>query len=328
MTDNNPWAEIQPPSHDGLLNARRVDPDLRWDFFWARSTDGTPQLLLEHGGHVPLPRVPKAKGLSVTHQTLSSGRDLLALQLTDSRLQDVFHQLCLDVVGATRAASDEESAVEIAVNRTWRWHRLLKGGGDGPLTLEEQKGLIGELVTLERLLDNMRAFAAVTAWRGPLGAPKDFEVGRVAIEAKARRGAATPHVLISSADQLDPLGVDQLFLAVIDLAESADEIGVTLTEIADRLRDLISRKDEGAADLFEGLLISSGYRRADDYGSVKWLVGELRVFNVDGDFPRISASSIPVGISQVRYALDLNALSEYQVTWDVVDGAIRGEENA
>ena len=53
--------------------------------------------------------------------------------------------------------------------------------------------MIGELLVLESvLLPHMEASAAVTAWRGPLGSPKDFEIGRVAIEVKARRGGATP----------------------------------------------------------------------------------------------------------------------------------------
>ena len=79
-----------------------------------------------------------------------------------------------------------------ALSRTWRWHHLLRGGRGTLLSPEEQKGLLGELFVLERLLlPRMDASSAVTAWRGPLGAPKDFEAARVAIEAKARRGGAT-----------------------------------------------------------------------------------------------------------------------------------------
>lgn len=59
------------------------------------------------------------------------------------------------------------------------------------LSAEEQKGLIGELLVLERYLIPLFGPAdATSAWVGPTGSPKDFECGRTAIEAKARRGAA------------------------------------------------------------------------------------------------------------------------------------------
>ena len=66
-----------------------------------------------------------------------------------------------------------------ALSRTWRWHHLLRGGRGTLLSPEEQKGLLGELFVLERLLlPRMDASSAVTAWRGPLGAPKDFEIAK------------------------------------------------------------------------------------------------------------------------------------------------------
>ena len=86
--------------------------------------------------------------------------------------------------------------------RTWRWHHLLRGGGSTLCyRLEEQKGLLGELLVLERPFCCLTSGAstAVAAWRGPLGSPKDFEIGRVAIEVKARRGGAIArHVAITS----------------------------------------------------------------------------------------------------------------------------------
>ena len=82
--------------------------------------------------------------------------------------------------------------------RTWRWHRLLQGSRDGRLGDEEQKGLIGELVVLERrllrLLPVLRALDAVRSWTGPLDTPRDFEISRIHVEAKARgRTAGAVH---------------------------------------------------------------------------------------------------------------------------------------
>ena len=105
---------------------------------------------------------------------------------------------------------------------TWRWHHLLRGGRGTLLSPEEQKGLLGELFVLERLLlPSMDASSAVTAWRGPLGAPKDFEIARVAVEAKTHcwccHTVSLNHICSS---QLDERGVDSLFLHVVELDEA------------------------------------------------------------------------------------------------------------
>ena len=117
--------------------------------------------------------------------------------LRNSNQRDIFQTLCLDIISAAARAESEAQAVSAALMRTWRWHHLLRGGRGSLLSPEEQKGLLGELLVLERiLLPRMDAASAVTAWRGPLGAPKDFEIARVAIEAKTRRGG--PHRLSQS----------------------------------------------------------------------------------------------------------------------------------
>ena len=133
-----------------------------------------------------------------------SDTQLLALKLLDSNQRDIFQTLCLDIISTAAQADSEAEAVSAALMRTWRWHHLLRVGRGTLLSPEEQKGLLGELFVLERLLlPRMDASSAVTAWRGPLGAPKDFEIARVAIEAKTRRGGATPSLSITSESQLD-----------------------------------------------------------------------------------------------------------------------------
>ena len=124
-------------------------------------------------------RLPQIRDIEVTlSDTDQHGTRTLGLKLRDSSLQDIFHTLCVDIVSAAARAASEPDAVNTALRRTWRWHHLLRGGRSGLLSPEEQKGLIGELLVLERfLLPLLPASVAVAAWLGPLGSPKDFEVG-------------------------------------------------------------------------------------------------------------------------------------------------------
>ena len=307
----NPWSNIEPPSIASSVNARRVDANLPWDFFWARGADRSVLLTLSHAAESsPVVPLPSLRDIEVTLSPPDQTRArILALKLLDPGLQDIFHTLCLDIVAVSMQTRSESEAVSVALMRTWRWHHLLRGGGGTLLSPEEQKGLIGELLVLERiLLPHVEASAAVTAWRGPLGSPKDFEIGRVAIEVKARRGGARPTVAITSEDQLDESGVDSLFLYVVELDEAPEDAtdGLTVSEVADRVREQLYSLDPGAAGVFESLLSAAGVRPEDDYSHSHWLEGPSRVYRVTGEFPRIARSDVRPGVSHVRYTVSLD----------------------
>ena len=311
MTTENPWREIEPPSLADAVNARRVDAKLPWNFFWARGADRGVFLTLSHAAEsTPSTPMPRLRDIEVTLSPPDQANTrILALKLLDPGQQDIFHTLCRDIISVAARAESEAEAVSVALMRTWRWHHLLRGGGGTLLSPEEQKGLIGELLVLERvLLPHMEASAVVTAWRGPLGSPKDFEIGRVAIEVKARRGGATPSVAITSEDQLDERGVDSLFLYVVELDEAPEDAtdGLTVRDVADRVREHLYSLDPGAAGVFESLVSAAGVRPEDDFSHSQWLEGPSRVYLVTGEFPRIARSDVRPGVSFVRYSVSLD----------------------
>ena len=310
MTTENPWREIEPPNISHSVNARRVHAELPWHFFWARGADRNILLTLRHAAEsAPGTPLPKLRDIEMTlSQPDHSNTRILAIKLLDPGQQDIFHALCQDIISAAAQADSEAQAVSVALMRTWRWHHLLRGGRGAALSPEEQKGLLGEMLVLERLLlPSMGASAAVTAWRGPLGSPKDFEIGRVAIEVKTRRGGATPSVAITSEDQLDESGVDSLFLYVIELDDApADAVdGLTIRDVADRVRERLLSLDPGAADVFDTLLSAAGLRPEDDYSNSRWLEGLSRIYLVAGEFPRIARNEVRPGVSHIRYAISL-----------------------
>lgn len=332
-SNEDPWRDLAPPSAANAINAKRVDAEVPWGFFWARGIDGKCLFVIQHTvDATPSSRLPRLQGVEVSDSEWVDGDSrILVFRLEDSAHRDLFHRLCLDIVSCAAAAETERDAVLLAIARTWRWHHLLRGGGDQRLSPEEQKGLIGELLVIERhLLPNIRCTDAVNAWRGPLGAPKDFEVGRTCIEVKARRGAATPHVAISSESQLDESGVDTLFLYVVDLdcAPSDTGKGFNLTDVALRIQDQISKTDAGVLETLEGLLSACGFRWSDDYSDATWVEGAHRVYRVSAAFPRIVAGKIASGVNDVRYSISLVECQPFIVEASVLDGAIRGDQHA
>ena len=328
MSDD-PWSSIDSKVQDGSINGRRVDATLPWGLFWALGAGRRCLLVFRHQADAqPKARIPKLKGLEIAFtEPDQHGTCILLLKLLDSTQRDIFHRLCADIVSAASRAKTETEAVNLFLARTWRWHHLLRGGLDQKLSREEQKGLIGELIVIENLLlPNLSSRDAIAAWTGPLGAPKDFEIGRLCIEAKARRGAATPFIAISSEHQLDTSGVDALYLHVVELdgaTEGAND-AFTVTDIAGRVRDQITKRDVDSAYLFEKLLMSSGFRWEDDYKDSRWIEGSSSLFEVRDAFPRITSAECPSGVTNVKYSIALKDCIAFCVTAETVINWLKG----
>lgn len=316
MTIDDPWQQLPTPDPTSQLAGRRIDADMQWEAFWAKDHDARPVLYLAFAAEsCPALSLPKLKGIQVDLQ-MSQDRGVLLLRLLDPKSRDLFLVLCRDIIARMAIAASEPEAVALTLRRTWRWHHLLRGAGNGLLSPEAQKGLIGELrVLIDTVLPRLGARDAVLAWRGPLDAPKDFELGENAIEAKARRGAAAPFVNISSEFQLDTVGVGSLLLAVVEVARTTqdDDQGQTLPDMVSEARRALGDSGAGPIEEFDALLVAAGFDDDDEYGEFRWLIGETRLYKVDGQFPRLADSKLPPGVSHVKYSVDITALDEYAV---------------
>jgi hypothetical protein len=316
MTD--PWADLAPPAAAATVTALRVDANIPWGFFWARDAEKNCLLILRHSAETfANGRLPRLQGveLSDSFDDRDSAR-VLSLRLVDFAQRDIFQQLCLDIVRSTARAATEKEALQLTLARTWRWHHLLRGGRDDRLSAEAQTGLIGELLVLERyLLPLLPPRNAVLTWRGPLDSPKDFEIGRMSIESKARRGAATPFISISSEFQLDDRDVDSLFLHVValDSTSAAADGSFTIADVARRVLDRVQMADADAGDILAGLLTAAGFEWADDYGDACWIEGDSRVFRVSPGFPCITSEQTTLGVSRVTYSVALAACEPYRI---------------
>lgn len=313
----DPWSEIKPPKSSASFATVRVNPDIRWNFFWARDLERKCLLILSYDEELPgKPKVPKLREIEVrVHKPNEDHPGLLVFRLLDSAHRDIFYRLCQDIMEGASTADAEQEACEIAIQRTWRWHHLLRGGGDGRLSNEEQKGLIGELLVLEKyLLTNLSTRDSLHAWQGPLGATKDFEVGRTCIEAKARKGSAVPYVRINSEFQLDIDGIDHLFLFVVDLDRATEDMenGESLTTTARRIRAIIEEHGD-SLEIYEERLQAAGFQWFHDYSTDLWVEGRKRLHEVTASFPAIRAADIQSGIANVTYAIGLLECEDFLV---------------
>lgn len=319
MTIDDPWAGLSP----GSIDARRVDPTGHHDFFWVVSADGEPGLALvlapETEEKKPL---PKMRSLDIAYRDVPGGRALVVL-LRDGEQRELFANLGGDIVAAAAPATDCQGALARAVQRTLRWHHLLRGGRSGVLSLEEQRGLVGELGFLDRLCELLSPRAAIEAWRGPTGAAKDFELSACLVEVKARRGASKPFVQISSADQLSDVADCRLFLVVASVDAAVKPDGLALTDHVRIMDEKFAGADLEAYQLWEEAIAATGFRFEDDYSDRRWSTGQIAHFEVGPSFPRI-VTPLATGVSEVRYRIALDACQDHAIEAEVIEHCIKG----
>lgn len=318
MADHpDPWAGLVA----GNVDARRVNPEARQDFFWVVSGKAEPGLLLQVPPDMPAPAsLPKMRNLDLAFRNVGGSRSVVLI-LKDGEQRELFRSLCLDIVSAAEVASDSAEAVQRMVRRTMRWHHLLRGGRSDLLSTEEQRGLVGELWFLRHLIDVIGSFAAIEAWKGPAGGAKDFEIDRCLVEVKARRGAAKPYVQISSEDQLSDVEGCRLFLAVAAVDAAIKPQGQSLNDLVLELERNFSGAEPEAHHLWELAVAEAGFDFEHDYSDRRWTVGKALMFEVMEGFPRIVPPLCP-GVSRVRYSIALEACAPFAIDPALIDAAL------
>lgn len=274
---------------------------------------------------------PQLEGIEViARDDQERNRHSLALVLKEPKNREIFHRVCLDILDATRHASEDSAAYLITITRLWRWHRLLKGGKNGKLSNSMQRGLIGELTFMSRLLYSAFGVSeSIECWTGPLGEPKDFTLGASAVEVKTRGTAGRPAVTITSEHQLDHHDLRSLFLQIYALDKSPAENpnAFTLAGLVDSVRTLTASESPAAVEVLDTRLMELGYFDEDDYSEPHWEVGVAETYLVTDAFPRITPSMTKTGVVDVRYRIDLAHCREHLTTEQEMIVALQGADS-
>lgn len=305
LTENNPWDRLT------IGDARRVNGQGKHDYFWIVLEGSRPGVILKLDEHQELVEpLPVLRSIDARYRVVGE-RQSLVISLVDQTLIGLFEAFCRDIVAAGEQGASHQEALARTVQRTRRWHHLLRGGSTGELGVEEQMGLVGELAFLRELAVEFGPDAACEAWKGPEGASKDFEFPHACIEVKARRAAARPFVAISSVDQLADVDGARLFLRVTEITTAMVPEGLTLHDhVATTMAAL--QTSAFAVTRLDQLLLDVGYDAAHRYDDRRWFIGGSRDFEVMQGFPRI-VPPLSSGVENVRYSLALTECEPFEI---------------
>jgi hypothetical protein len=302
------WREMAPSADASAF--RRVDETHPLDLYIGVDPLGARVLLLLTDSEPPaIPATPR--GFDIEKGRRTDGRWALTVSLRIPELSKLFSHLCEDLVESLRTGCRPEEAGRFVMERIARWARLLARSSKNGLDELSYRGLLAELIVLQRILvPAVGAGAAISSWFGPLEADQDFRLPSRLLEVKSTvTGSLT--VTISSAEQLDVHDFP-LCLVTVPIGDGVQGIDMTLGDLIGAIREL-AQSDPAGLNLFDERLGMTGYDPKDIYALRPFTTGPIRYFRVTPAFPRLVRSLLPTAIFSVHYQLDLGLCRDFEV---------------
>ena len=231
------------------------------------------------------------------------------LTIDASGIEYEAYSLLQSVADQLQRGDDMERALHVALES---YHDLLSRV---PRLSEDQEiGLFGELIALERVIGNLGETAALAAWLGPQCEEHDFVLPEGDIEVKTTRTERRIHV-IHGADQLAPApGRTLRFMSIQVTRAGASAGGRTLPEAIEMLRGRLQRGRTAFDDRLESLGWSD--HRAESLYTARFLLrSEPAFYTVDDSFPAITTD----GLARILARPDLVRLVDYRIDVTTLD---------
>lgn len=295
---------------EGVLGVQLVEVDHPIEIYVGASPLGEPRMQFRSAAK---PKLPALSDLVLADRRQLGGGWLLTLTLQDPQFSDVFVRLAAHAVSRSRSETAEESAWR-AVDRVFdEWRRLLRPRAAGVMTIDELRGLVGELWLVLEVFGQERPIdQAIAGWLGPLGSPQDFWYEESGFHEAKSVGPSAKNIRISSAEQLDQTELELIVLRVPQVGETTDG-ALNLPELLGRVADALN----GVAvshDELELRIARLGVQTSHPFYAEQWFkVVEISRYSVAAGFPAIRASELNEGLENVSYSIALNAVGSFKI---------------
>ncbi|MDO4228659.1 MAG: PD-(D/E)XK motif protein [Capnocytophaga sp.] len=250
------------------------------------------------------------KGVEVFAIDINSKKELY-INLLDNELKDIFSLFIQNILSEIQKCITENEAITKTLNIVSKWKKLFDKINIAGLNQEEQKGLIGELLFLNYLIDNEKTKEkALAYWTSPEEdfEAKDFILNTVGCEIKFTT-AKHPKIKISSERQLEINNLDNLFL-ILYTAEPVKENGFSLNTLVEQIKGKI--KSYEILAFFDLKLGLKGYFEQDkEFYTQLYSLKNTFVFCINNSFPKIIKNQLPLGIYDVSYSIEISATENF-----------------
>lgn len=309
--NEDPWSSLG--GMPDKIVGKRIAQDHPLDYYWARAQGGAVGLVLRDVAPGWIPKsLPELRGVDLSTSSEDSVPEI-RMFLRQPGDQDVFLTLCRDVIAYSSFTDSREGAARQFFRRLEHWHVLMSRTRTDAMEPHEVRGVIGELVILERLMRTVGAESAVASWVAPEDHPQDFAREGMLLEIKTRLSGTRQRVTISSLEQLEASHL-ALYLVAVELVEVDGDRGRCLNELCADVLATARAHSLALEDRLEVALLKRGYVRRDQYDVAKYQVAGVSSYLVGDGFPRILRSETDARVVGASYVLDLSSLASFAVS--------------
>jgi hypothetical protein len=200
--------------------------------------------------------------------------------------------------------------LEISYQRWCLWKKMFNSSY---MILNENRiqGLIGELYFLKDFMFkkyNMQD--SLLSWGGPQFNKKDFEICKVWFEIKSTLNI-NGNIKISSLNQLDSNNQGYLAIVYLEKSTNTNDDAINLNKLVDIIINSIPTDQD--KNIFINKLNGWGYSRDEQYNKYNYIKNEIKIYNINDKFPKLTINNVPKGIVEAEYEISLVYLSEYEV---------------
>lgn len=299
------WEDID--YKDGGFLQINIQHSLEWYIGYQSISQRTLLLLC----NMDIDSIESSKSILVSRRRREvDNRWILTFELLRNEQQDVFAILCCDIINYSSSVADEQEALSLVIARYRQWAKLLESQKQGVMDEHMRKGLLGELLFLEKYMDSCPSILyAINGWSGPEGSDQDFMYSEGWYEIKSI-GISSSNVTISSLEQLDCDELGELVIMRIDKVSPNKPNAISLNELVNRIKDKLSFNPE-ALDIFQQKLVSYGYIELQEYSKTKYHFSKTQRYLVSESFPRLIKNNVPNEIVSSNYELNLPSLNKW-----------------
>ena len=305
---------------------------LRWESFEARIRKGPPSIEAIRGSP-PVHVFIEPAGRRVGARFFTNETTLITSPLAEIDIRPVgigpdtaleistgnedlyrdFYSLCCLV--ADRVQLDKQEVADAVTETLSSWAALLRRRS--LLSSDDQVGLLGELLFLQRIAKALGWSVAADAWQGPRSEEHDFVLPSADAEVKSTTRERRVH-RISSLTQLLPKPDRTLYIVSVQLtAAGANKEAFSLSSTVASVLSAATKSSPKASRLIRDQIDRQGWLDEDapNYETRYCLRAPLACVKVSAAFPAITPPILDrlepdaaVRISDVSYSIDIDGL--------------------
>lgn len=271
---------------------------------------------------IPNPNLPASEGIKLEWcfipGTKSHQRGLMLVCECKEHL-DMFFTIANDFHIHLSEIENVENAINTAVHRFSLWRDCIRNVKSiSNMSEKKQKGLFGELRTLETAIMQTSPRVALNSWLGPYNDSQDFHFTLFHIETKLTESHKEPYVVICDNQFIVPNG-KSLFLNTIRVERNSLH-GETIKDVINRIKQQLIAFPELEAQ-FEQKLALYGYQSNRDNEYHFSILAE-QYFHIKEPFPILKHEAYR-RIKEMELLIDYLERNNFEISGEAVWGLLK-----